>query len=340
MQTLTQYEYLDRDMIMKGVANWLVKESPILGVLPMKSIQGNSFKYNVSLTLPNANWLTIGDQIAEDTGTYEQRSTDIYTLIQDALTDKSAITLNATQNPEAIDAELAAQAMAQEWEDTFIHGQTTTSSTTKQYKGLMRILAEFESATTTDLDGSTDPGEGNNTQVIAVSAASGALTMIYMDSLIDQIKPGRPDMLLMSKKARRKLNALQRASGATTGTGGVMMNQKSDFGAFMDSYDGIPIAVSDYQLDNLPDGSSSVLTISSYDKSTTRASGNDNTIIWAMKFGERDVQGLNAGQMKHERNAGLVEGYNAIRNRYIWYTGLMCAKKFSLAALININPDS
>ncbi len=339
MQTLTQYEYLDRDMIMKGVANWIVKESPILGILPQKSIQGNSFKYNVSLTLPTTNWLTVGDQIVENTGTFEQRSTDIYTLIQDALTDKSAIALNSTQNPEAIDAELAAQALAHEWEDTFIHGQTTTSSTTKQFKGLMRILAEFESATTTDLDGATDPGTGNNTQVIAVNATSGALTMVYMDALIDQIKPGRPDLLLMSRRTRRKLNALQRASGATTGTGGVLMRDKSDFGAFMDTYDGIPIHVSDFQLDNLPDGSSSGVTISTYDKSVTRASSFDNTIIWAMQFGDRKVQGLNAGQMTHERET-FVEDYNAIKNRYIWYTGLMCASKFSLAALVNVNPDT
>ena len=34
MQTLTQYEYLDRDMILRGVVDWLVKESPLLGILP------------------------------------------------------------------------------------------------------------------------------------------------------------------------------------------------------------------------------------------------------------------------------------------------------------------
>jgi len=332
MQTLTQYEYLDVDGILKGVANWIVKESPLTGALPQKSIQGNSYKYNVSLTLPNATWTTVGDPIVSNTGTYEQRSTDIYTLIQDALTDKSAIALNATQNPEAIDTELAAQAMAHEFEDTLIHGQTTTSSTTKQFKGLMRILAEFESSSTTDLDAL------NNSQVIAVNATSGALTMVYMDELIDQVKPGKPDLLLMSRRARRKLNALQRASGGGSGAG-LVMTESALFGKFMESYDNIPIVVSDWQLDNVPDASSSVLTTSTYNKSTTRASTLDNTIIYAMKLGERDVQGLHAGKMTHER-ATFTEDYNAIRNRFVWYNGLMCASKFSLACLINVNPDS
>lgn len=138
MQTLTQYEYLDRDTILAGVVDWLVKESPMLDVMPMKSIQGNSYKYNISLTLPTASWLTVGDQISESTGTYEQRSTDIYTMIQNAYTDKSAIALNATQDPEAIDAALAAQAMAHEWEKTLFIGQTSVDSTTKQFKGLLR----------------------------------------------------------------------------------------------------------------------------------------------------------------------------------------------------------
>ena len=177
MQTLSQYEYLDRDTILPGVVDWMVKESPMLGALPMKPIQGNAYKYNVLLTLPTASWLAVGDQIVESTGTYEQRSTDIYTMIQNAYTDKAAIALNATQDPEAIDTALAAQAMAHEFEKTLIIGQTSTVSSTKQFKGLLRILAELESATTTDLDGAAAGLEGNNTQVLAAGATNGELNM-------------------------------------------------------------------------------------------------------------------------------------------------------------------
>jgi len=266
MQTLTQYEYLDRDMILSGVIDWLVKESPLLGILPMKPIKGNSYKYNVSTALPTSSWLTVGDQISESTGTYVQRSTDIYTLIQNAYTDKSAIALNSTQNPEAIDAQLAAQSMAHEFEKTLIIGQTSVDSTTKQFKGLLRIIAEFESSTTTDLDGNlfSSPDTGNNTQVLTQNATSGALTMPAMDALIDQIRPGKPDLLLMSRYARRKLNALQRAAGS-----GVEMVESALFGKFMQSYDGIPIYVTDWLKDNYPNNSSSVLSISSYDFDTT-----------------------------------------------------------------------
>ena len=336
MQTLTQYEYLDRDMILRGVVDWLVKESPLIGILPMKPISGNSYKYNVSTALPTASWTSTGDQISESTGTYVQRSADIYTLIQNAYTDKGAITMNSTQNPEAIDAQLAAQAMAHEFEKTLIIGRTSVDTSDKQFKGLLRIMAEFESTSTTDLDGNlfSLPDTGNNTQVLSQAATSGALTQPAMDALVDQVRPGRPDLLIMSRYARRKLNALQRAAGS-----GVELQESSLFGKFMQSYDGIPIYISDWIKDNYANNSSNVLDISAYDFDTTRTTDYDNTMIFAMKLGENGVQGLHAGQMKHEREE-IVEDYNAILNRYVWYIGLACTAKYSLACLISAEPSS
>jgi len=329
MQTLTQYEYLDRDMILKGVVDWLVKESPLIGALPMKPVQGNALKYNVSTALPTASWTTVGTQLSESTGTFVPRSTDIYTMIQTAYTDKSKIALNATQNPEAIDAALAAQSMAHEFEKTLIIGQTSVDSNSLQFKGLLRILAEMETATTTDLDGI------NNDQVIVNHATATGVTMTAMDELIDAIKPGKPDMLLMSRKSRRKLNALQRASGAGTGAG-LVITDAEKFGIKMSHYDGIPIYVSDWMLNNYPDCSSSVLDITAYDfDQAYTAASYDSTVILALQIGDDKVTGLHAGEMKHEREE-FVEDYNAIANRYIWYCGLACFKKYSIAGLIGV----
>ena len=329
MQTLTQYEYLDRDMILSGVVDWIVKESPLTGVLPMKAIAGNSFKYNVELTLPTANWLTVGSQISEGTGTYEQRTTDIYTMLVNSYTDKSAIALNTTQNPEQIDVALAAKAMAHEFEKTLIIGRTSVDSTTLQFKGLLRIIAEMESATETTLDGI------NNDQVIVNHTTATGVTMTGMDELVDAIKPGKPDMLLMSRRSRRKLNALQRASGGGSGAG-LVLTDSALFGVKMEHYDGIPILVSDWLLNNYPDCSSSVLDITAYDFDSAYTAGSlDSTVIFALQIGEDKMTGLHAGEMTHEREE-FVEDYNAIANRFVWYCGAACFKKYSIAALIGV----
>lgn len=333
MQTLTQYEYLDRDMILAGVVDWIVKESPLIGVLPMKAIAGNSYKYNVELSLPTANWLTVGSQISESTGTYEQRQTDIYTMLVNSYTDKSQIALNTTQDPEAIDIALAAKAMAHEFEKTLIVGRTSVDSTTLQFKGLLRILAEMETATKTDLD------SVNNDQVIANHLTATTLGMAGMDELVDAIKPGKPDMLLMSRKSRRRLNVLQRASGAGTGAG-LVITDATLFGIKMEHYDGIPIYVSDWMLNNYPDcDGAGVLGISAYDFDAAYATGSlDSTVVLAMQIGEDKVTGLNAGEMKHERSdpEKPLPNYNAIENRFIWYCGAACFKKYSIAALIGV----
>jgi hypothetical protein len=305
-----------------------VKESPMIQRLSFKSINNDIVKYNVETTMPTVSWLSVGDGITENTGTNEQRTTNIYTLIGDADTDKSMIAMNPLQNPEASDIAAKAKAMAHAFELAFICGQTTTASNTKEFKGLMRILAELESSTTTDLDAS------NNSQVIAESTTTGALEMSTMDALIDQIRPGKPDMLLMGRRARRKLNVLARASG----TSGLSPIKLEEFGLFVMGYDSIPIFVNDFIPENIADATSTVTTISAINPATARAAGYDNTIIFALKVGEDEVTGLQAGGMTHERET-FVEGYNVIRNRFSWNVSAMCKKKYSLAAIVNVNPD-
>uniref|UniRef100_A0A6H1ZIV0 Putative capsid protein n=1 Tax=viral metagenome TaxID=1070528 RepID=A0A6H1ZIV0_9ZZZZ len=324
MLTKVQSDYLKSDLVLEGVWDTIVKESPITQALPFKAINNDIIKYNVELTMPTVSWLQPRDQITENTGTFEQRTTNIYTLIGDADTDKSMIAMNPLQNPESVDIEAKAKAMAHAFDRALIFGQTTTLSSTKEFKGLMRMLAEFESATTTDLDGV------NNSQVIVGHATSAALTMAMLDELLDQIKPGKPDLLLMSRRMNRWVTALQRASGS-----GLQMVDAKLFGLQMPSYDTIPILESDWIPDNLPNGSSSVLTISTYDQSTARAADHDNSIIFAMKISEEDVTALQAGNMTHERET-FIEDSNAIRNRFSWNVSMMCKKKFSLAALINV----
>ena len=329
MLTTAQYNYLKTNLLLQGVWDTIVKESPLTQRLPHKPVNNDIIKYDIELTMPTVSWLTVGDTITENTGTVEERTTNVYTLIGDADTDKSKKRFNPTQDPEALDISAKAKAMAHAFELALIMGQTTTDTSSKEFKGLLRILAEMESSTTTDLDAV------NNDQVIAVHATSGAVTMPYMDELVDQIKPGKPDLFICSRRARRKLNALARASG----TSGLSPIHLEEFGLFVPSYDAIPVFVNDWLPDNLPNNSSSVLSIAAYDQSVTRTTDYDNTVIFAMKVSEEDVTALMAGEMEHERET-FVEGKNVIRNRFTWYNSLMCKKKFSLAALIGINPDS
>jgi len=49
-------------------------------------------------------------------------------------------------------------------------------------------------------------------QTIAAGANGGALTLDLMDQVVDLVKPGKPDALLVSKRTRRKLRGLRTQS--------------------------------------------------------------------------------------------------------------------------------
>ncbi len=329
MLTSTQYGYFALNELMAGVQEWIVNESPMIKALPAKEAQGQTVTYNVETALPTVSFLSVGDEIPESTSTVATRTTSLYRLIGDAHTDKGEIRMNKQQDPERIDIAAKARGMANVWETCFIRGRTSTLASDKEFKGLLRVIAEFESTSTTDLDSI------ENSQVIAQHATSGALTMAKIDETIDAIKPGKPTCLLMSKYCRRKLTALQRASGS-----GVIMIQSEEFGLFMDSYNGTPIYVSDYVLNNyLNNDGSSVLAIASYAPGTTRTTDYDNTILFALKLGETDITGLQAGAMEHERET-FSEKKDIIINRFKWYCGLAALKKFSAACLVGINPET
>ena len=119
-----------------------------------------------------------------------------------------------------------------------------------------------------------------------------------MDQVIDLVKPGRPDALLMSKRSRRKLSALRRASG------NLLEVDRTDFGRRALFYDGIPIVVDENQPDNEVRGDQRRGLTSS---------------IYPIKFGQGvGVMGLEHGGIDIEE-IGELETKDATRQRIKWY---------------------
>lgn len=98
------------------------------------------------------------------------------------------------RRPERHRAELIAsrsKAVPRHFSDSFFNGNS--AATPKAFEGITREIPDA--------------------QTVAAGANGGALTLALMDGLIDLVKPGRPDALLLSKRSRRTPSALRRASG-------------------------------------------------------------------------------------------------------------------------------
>ena len=131
-------------------------------------------------------------------------------------------TRSNVQDLETAVIELKAKALRDKVEETFIYGDSSQNA--KQFDGLKELI---DTATASD-------------QVMAMGDTGATLTLAKLDELIDAVKGGKPDMLLMSRRSRRKINALVRTAG------GMMDTDRDTWGNFIQLWDGIPIGVNDW----------------------------------------------------------------------------------------------
>ena len=290
--TLTEAAKLSNDVVLAGVIETIVKDSPVLQRLPFIELVGNALTYNRENAAAGASWYAVGDTWTEGTPTFTQVTATLKILGGDADVDQYlATTRNNVQDLEAAVVELKAKAVRNEFEDVFIAGDGSAN----KFTGIKSAIV--------------------GGQTISMGTNGAQLTLAKLDELIDLVKPGRPDLLLMSKRSRRALSALVRASGA------FMETHLNAFGAFQEFYAGIPLGVSDFISD-----------------AETHGTANNASRIYAVQFGEGAVAGLQGpGGLQVER-VGALETKDAIRWRIKWYVGLAIFAELGTARLKGILP--
>jgi hypothetical protein len=336
LNTLAQYSTLTNDKVLRGVLDTIVKESPLLARLPFKEHVGNYFYFNIESSMAAVNWYTVGDTWAESANVWAQGGVLLTTLGGDVDTDKFAIKTKGDINDiRAVNIEGKAKAMAHEFDRAFIYGQTTTTASTKELKGILKWLANYETTalTTADLNGAA----GKNDQVIANDATHAVLSRAKLDETIDAVRPGKPDVLMMDRRIRRYLG---NTIASTTSTSPLRTGQ-DEFGKFIALYNEIPVIINDFMLDTHIDNSSSVLTIASINQSATRSSTSaDNSVILALKFDPNyGVCGIQNGAMEHE-DLGELETKRAYRNRFAWDCAVVMLGKKCAAVLTGCSDQS
>jgi HK97 family phage major capsid protein len=292
--TLVEASKLSNDTLLAGVIETIAAESPVLQRLPFVEITGNGLTYNRENAAPTATFYDVGDTWTEATPTFTQVTAALKIMGGDADVDNF---LQATYaDPNDIEAEVIAsraKSVAYKYNEAFITGDSAVD--TKSFDGLRKVI-------------------GTGPRSIAIATNGGPLTLDKMDEVIDLVKPGRPDALLMSKRSRRKLSALRRASG------NLLEVDRTDFGRRALFYDGIPIVVDDNQPDNEVEGTSGAVCSS----------------IYPIKFGQAEgVMGLEHGGIDIEE-IGELETKDATRHRIKWYASLAVFSELGVARLRGI----
>ena len=287
---------LTTDLLLRGVIETIVKESQVLALLPFMEVTGTAVTYNREATMPAATFYDVGSAWTEATPTFTQVTAPLKILGGDADVDNF---LEATYaDPNDIEAEVIAsraKAVAQKWSDTFFNGDTGVDPLA--FDGLTKVL--------------------NGTAQEVTAGANGAqLTLDMMDAMIDLVLPGRPDALLCSRRTRRKLSSLRRASG------NLLETDVDAFGRRALFYDGIPLIVDDFILDTQTQGTSGAVCSS----------------VYAVKFGQgAGVMGLEHGGIQIDP-LGELETKDATRWRIKWYASIAVFSMLGVARVKGILP--
>ena len=302
--TLTEASKLSNDVLLQGIIETIVKESPILQFMPFSEIVGNALTYNREKALPSAEWHAANDDwVTSPSITFDQLTATLKILGQNADVDNYIkSTRSNVQDIEAAIIELTAKAIRHEFEKAFLYGNILTDA--NQFDGIIKLI---------------DTGTASN-QLIAAGATGATLTLAMLDQLIDAVLGQKPDLLLMSRRSRRKLNALSRAAGSNleVGTG--------KLGEFVQLYNGIPIGINDWILD-------AHTVVGSVE---TLYTGSTSSTIYALCFGEGAVCGITGPGGLTVEPIGAMETKDAARTRIKWYVGIADFSKVKRAALIGV----
>ena len=260
----------------------------------MIEIVGNGLTYNRENASATAAFYDVGDGWAENTPTFTQVTSTLRIMGGDADIDNFLkSTRSDVQDLEAAIVQLKARATQNLFDDTFVNGNESTNA--KSFEGVDRLTSGGQSVTM-----------GTN---------GATLTLDKLDELIDRVKGGKPDMLLMSRRSRRTLNVLARTAGS------FLEADRDEFGQMVQFYDGIPIGINDYIADNKTVGTST-----------------DCSTVYAMQFGEGALSGLTApGGLTVER-VGSLETKDATRIRVKWYASIALFNTIKLAKLTGVRP--
>jgi HK97 family phage major capsid protein len=293
--TKTEAAKLTNDLLVRGVIDTIVKESSVLAVLPFQTVTGTAMTYNREATNPSAAFYDVGDAWTEATPTFTQVQAILKIMGGDA--DVDNFLQQSYADPNDLEAEVIAKrakSVAHLYSDTFFNGDTGVNA--KAFDGLKKLLTA-------------------TSQEMSAGANGAALTLDLMDQAIDLVMPGKPDAIFCSKRTRRKLSSLRRASGSLLETDVDAFGRRALF------YDGIPLLVDDFISDTETQGASGAVCSS----------------IFCVKFGDGGAMGLENGGIQMVE-VGDLETKDATRWRIKWYAGLAAYSLLGLSRLKGILP--
>lgn len=220
--TLFEAAKLSQDVVEASVSQIIVENSPILQDLPMKGIDGGTFRYNLEASLGTVAFRGVNGSYTPNNGVINPRSEHLCIIGGEVKIDKYI----AEVESNLIDAKtqyygMKARAYGLFFSEQFLEGDTAVNP--YGFDGLRKRIVGSQLI---------DMGAGGG--------VGGTLTLAYLDRLLDAVVGDNAEKVLyMNKTLRRKITSLVNAQ---TGSARIEYTQDS-FNKQITTYAGCPIKI-------------------------------------------------------------------------------------------------
>lgn len=294
--TLANAKLLGLDDKQSALAEEIITVDELFSILPFIPTSGNSYSYVRENALVGAEGRAIDAAFTPGQSTYTEITVPLTTIGAQVEINKL---LQAQAVGNIVDGGLvasqlarAAKSVGRQFAQWFITGDVGTAG---QFSGINTLMVDAAYSTQ------------------KLDKADAALTLDMLDELVSTVTLRRPDVLVMSQKARNKVKSLMRALGGVTT---IEVGNRQIL-----AFDGIPMVANNWCVADVDGGV-----------------GGSQQDIYAMCLGADGVAGLTTGSVPGI-NAELV-GTHQTKDQDIWrvkmYGALAVHSTKSLAKLVSV----
>ena len=328
-ENLVEAQKLVQSELLQGVVQETYEEGQLLQRLPVTTINSQSLVYNRESTLPDAAFYDIHEQLPWMADVdFTQVTASLKIVARQDILDK--FMLKTYRNPNdyrSIILSTLRKGVMRTIEDKIIYGDVDNDAA--EFDGIGHLLPA-------DVAGG-ETWATANPQAYDMGGAAAPVTLKVMRELIDAVRPA-PSILLMTRTMRNTLSAVAFEKGIVLANANprIALSSDNSLGQRVDYFDGVPIVISDYLLDET-------------DNTTDADSGNDSGIssIWALRFGFITDGGLtlltggDTGGVEFFNMVELdnLEDYDASGIRLVAYCALAQGSTKATAVINSIDED-
>ena len=303
--TLSDAAVLSQDMLVKGIIETLIKESPILPRLSFQEVEGTA--YTVTRedkdNMGTVHWRQVNGVWTESTAKYDEKNFHLMRLGEDAVVDNF---LQQTQSDRyqlmAQQVQAKSRLMAHAFDEAAIYGNEDAY----EPDGFHTMVDDNDSTFDVSVHCGTD-------------ATGGPLSIAKLEEAIDKMLVGPPTFALMNRTIRRRFDAYLRSKAS-------YQVERDEWGRRVTMYADFPILTSDHLLQT---------EAISDDAYSAKTGGLTSSVFLVYASAPDGVHGIQNKGIQYE-TWDKLETADGGKTRIKWYVSLAQGSPYSVVRIDGI----